>query len=535
MALVRGKKGHCEYFALLNTMERIEHLEFQLNLGNKNELKYIESEYRAILEIIANKSLNEDSKIEFIKMFRMIAETRDIHHGKGLRTLSFMMIQNWYDCYRFGAKEILSSFVYTNNHEKPYGSWKDMKYFCDYCVKNGWDENHEIIVYVVEMMNEQLKRDWENMNTRLSMVSKWIPREKSRMGWLYKKLVENYFPEYFSNTKAESKDKAWKKAAMEYRKIIAFLNRTLDTVQIKQCDNQWSKIDFSKVSKATLLLQKNAWFNVKKNGEPRTFTEDRIVCSQHIREYINDTDEKKKKRNPNTVDIGQIVRDAVCLIQEKEIGQITQELYEDKKKLINYIWRENNEKTTKNNGKKIRIAMIDFSSSMNDESLNTAIGLACRIALDSCKRILTFSGYPTLVNLEDCETFVDCVEKITKEQCIRGINTNFYSAFAFITETLRESHLTDHEIKEVSLVILSDMQMDIEFPFDKPVYETMKEKCHALPIPEVYFWNLQTTKGGFACVKQMERVNMVSGNNPKSIATSEKYDKIASMIESFLE
>jgi hypothetical protein len=388
------------------------------------------------------------------------------------------------------------------------------------------------------MINNQVKRDWEQLSESkpvISLVSKWIPREKSKMAWLHKKLVENYFPACFSTMTNENKERTWKKAAMEYRKIVSRLNRTLDTVQIKQCDNQWSKIDFSKVSKATLLLQKNAWFNVKKNGEPRTFTEDRIVCSQHIREYINDTDEKKKKRNPNTVDIGQIVRDAVCLIQEKEIGQITQELYEDKKKLINYIWRENNEKTTKNNGKKIRIAMIDFSSSMNDESLNTAIGLACRIALDSCKRILTFSGYPTLVNLEDCETFVDCVEKITKEQCIRGINTNFYSAFAFITETLRESHLTDHEIKEVSLVILSDMQMDIEFPFDKPVYETMKEKCHALPIPEIYFWNLQTTKGGFPCVKQMERVNMVSGNNPKSITTSEKYDKVAYMIESFLE
>jgi predicted NAD-dependent protein-ADP-ribosyltransferase YbiA (DUF1768 family) len=59
----------------------------------------------------------------------------------------------------------------------------------------------------------------------------------------------------------------------------------------------------------------------------------------------------------------------------------------------------------------------------------------------------------------------------------------------------------------------------------------MEEKCHALPIPEVYFWNLQTTKGGFPCISK--RPFTLSGNNPKSIQTSEKYEKMVSMIESF--
>jgi hypothetical protein len=276
MIYTRGKKGHCEYtIESLNTQDKIHHLEFQLNLGSEIDVKTIEQLYRDILQEIGNKPYNEESKAQCIKMFTMIAKTRDIYNGKGLRSISYMMIQCWYECFTLGAREQLWGFVYTDSSQRPYGSWKDMKYFCDYCVKNGWDDNHELILYVVELMNNQLRMDLDTKkrlsdpNPRLSFVSKWIPREKSRFGWLYKKLVESYFPLYFSQITTENKERAWKKAAMEYRKIVSSLNRALDTVQIKQCENQWMEIDFSHVSKTTLMLQQNAYLNVKKKGDQR--------------------------------------------------------------------------------------------------------------------------------------------------------------------------------------------------------------------------------------------------------------------------
>jgi hypothetical protein len=532
---VRGKKGHCEYtISSSNTEEKIQQFQFQLNLGSENDLKYIERQYRDILEEIGEKKYDEESKQQCIQMYTMIAETRDIHHGKGLRTISYMMIKWWYEYFYFGAKEMLTAFVY-NTHsdcQRPYGSWKDMKYFCDYCLKNGWDDNHELIVYVVEMMNDQVKKDWESMSSSpssspspsLSFVSKWIPREKSRMAWLHKKLVENYFPNYFSQITTENKERAWNKAATEYRKIIACLNRALDTVQIKQCANQWSDIDFSKVSKTTLLLEKNAFLNVKKNGEPRSLSNDRIHCSEHIKEYI-----EEEKAKENTVQVGQLVKDAIELLNEKE--KIAPALYECKKKLINKIWKDN--QMTSYTEKK-RIAMIDFSHSMSEHSLHTAIGLACRIAEDSFQGVLTFSGYSTWICLEDCDTFVDCVEKIRKEQCIPDINTNFYSGLSFVMETIHESLLKDAEIKNVTLVVLSDMQMDYETK-RKPLYETIVETYGDRVMPDICFWNVQMTNTHTHSLPfdpTIHKANLLSGSNPKSMDVCKTYGSLETFIHS---
>jgi len=534
MSFTRGKKGHCEYsISSDDTMQRIEQLRFQINYGTKDEMKYIEKEYRAILEMIANQQYDEETKEQFIKMYTMIAETRDIHHGKGLRLMAYMMIQNWYECYRCGAEDMLSVFVgSTISSQKPYGSWKDMKYFCDCCLQRGWDENHELIVFVVNMINSQVKRDWEELsqpNPVISLVSKWIPREKSKMAWLHKKLVENYFPAYFSTITSENKERVWKKAAMEYRKIVSRLNRALDTVQIKQCANQWSAINFSNVSKKTWLLQKNAFFNVKKNGEPRSFVEDRILCSESMKKYL---DVEEQKKLAETISVGELVKEAMELVENKD--KMEPELYAYKKKAINRLWGV----TKKVEREKNRIPMVDVSHSMKEKSLCTAIGLACRIAEHSLlgKRILTFGGYPVWISLDDCETFVDCVEKIEREKSVTNINTNFYSALCFLKEAIRESRMTEEEIKNMTLVILSDMQMDVEFPFYKPLYETIEEKCSGLSgIPHVCFWNLQTEQG-FPCLfdKNALSVDVFSGDNIVALKSRQNYETLRSFIAYYL-
>jgi Domain of unknown function (DUF2828) len=533
MSFTRGKKGHCEYSVSSDTLQRIEQLRFQINLGTKEEMKYIEKEFRDILELIANKQYDDHSKELFIKMYTVIAETRDIYHGKGLRLLSYMMIQNWYECYRYGAEEMLSAFVYTNTEEKSLGSWKDMKYFCDFCLKRGWDENHELILYVVEMINNQVKRDWEQLSESkpvISLVSKWIPREKSKMAWLHKKLVENYFPACFSTMTNENKERTWKKAAMEYRKIVSRLNRTLDTVQIKQCANQWSEINFSNVSKITWMLQKNAFFNVKKNGEPRCFTEDRILCSETIKKYL---DEEEQKKPSQTIAVGDLVKEAIDLIQNKD--KMESEWYAYKKKIINRLWGV----TKKVEREKITIPMVDVSNSMKEKSLYTAIGLACRMVEHSFlgKRILTFGGYPVWISLDDCETFVDCIEKIEREKSITDINTNFYGALRFLIEAVRDSKMNEEEIKNMTFVILSDMQMDVEFPFYKPLYETIEEKCDGLSgaIPNICFWNVQTEEG-FPCLfdKNASSVHVLSGDNIGVLKSRYNYETVRCLIGSYL-
>ena len=52
-------------------------------------------------------------------------------------------------------------FVNSSFHkDHPYGSWKDIKNFCQYANKYcGWSSNHPFIEYACKLMEIQLRRD----------------------------------------------------------------------------------------------------------------------------------------------------------------------------------------------------------------------------------------------------------------------------------------------------------------------------------------------------------------------------------------
>ena len=134
---------------------------------------------------------------------------------------------------------------------RSYYAWKDIKYFCQY-FKNTWPDNeHPLIKYAIELTNAQLKVDCDSLlagNDNITLVSKWIPREKSSFGWLYNQLAISFFSYIDTAKSVSSRSKATLKSKTEYRKILSVLNKKLDTLQIKQCNHQWSKIDFNNVS-----------------------------------------------------------------------------------------------------------------------------------------------------------------------------------------------------------------------------------------------------------------------------------------------
>ena len=67
-------------------------------------------------------------------LYKLIAQTRDIIKGKGEYNLSYMLLSEWLllgDEYIPDIYKVLDLFVDIEN-EHPYGSWKDLKYFCHY-------------------------------------------------------------------------------------------------------------------------------------------------------------------------------------------------------------------------------------------------------------------------------------------------------------------------------------------------------------------------------------------------------------------
>jgi hypothetical protein len=521
-----GENGHVEYGWSNSVREKIVQLNFQITRTDESGLNRLREVLVSILSELDQKIKSSDNNniiertvsIEYLSLlYRMIGHTRDVIEGKGEFALSYMMIRTWYDYYPSLAEFALNCLVYLETAH-PYGSWKDIKYFCEYCKSQGDTIAHPLIQYCIKLINSQLAID-VSAPTNISLAAKWVPREKAAFGWLFQELATNYYNKYMisaiGSVNPESYDKAVLKCKTQYRKLLTALNKRIDTVQIKQCNKSWKDIDFSKVTSITISKQKKAFLNIRKNGETRyPDTIDRELCAtnfnQHIQKAVRGEIEIKGKR----VGMVDFVKQALEL-SRKNGSSLEVEL-------LNSQWRDNSTQTG-SLGK--MIAMVDVSGSMEGDPMNAAIGLGIRIAENSVlgKRVMTFSQNPTWVNLDDCEGFVSQVTTVARSEW--GMNTNFFKALDLILDAIITNKLPATDVQDMVLVIiLSDMQIDAgdrecknEVMYDriKTKYSDAGMRVNGTPYkpPHIVFWNLRSTEG-FPTSTLQPNASMMSGFSP---------------------
>jgi hypothetical protein len=448
----------------------------------------------------------------------MIGHTRDIIDGKGEYTLSYMMVYIWHKFYPKLALFALRCFVTLDNKDiHQYGSWKDLKYFCNYCRNQSESLEQPLIQYSINLINQQLKTDFQNLtsgsSSSISLAAKWAPREKSQFSWLYTALATNYFDEFMVTAKtSEQMRRSTLKCKTEYRKLLATLNKSIETTQVKQCNKDWQSIDFKTVTSITLSKQKKAFLNIKKDGKARyPDVEDRVKCAdnftKHIEKAVTGEVEMKGKRI-GMADFTKQACDLFCKGTQAE------------KDLLNSQWRDN---SSQNGALGKMIAMVDVSGSMEGDPMNVAVALGIRIAEKSAlgKRVMTFSAKPTWVNLEAYPDFISQVNVVKTAEW--GMNTNFHAALDLILDAIIVNKLRPEDVQDMVLVILSDMQMDCGDRCNKQtLYETMKEKyatagirVHGVPYkpPHILFWNLRSTSG-FPTLSNQPNTSMMSGFSP---------------------
>jgi hypothetical protein len=261
-----GENGHAEYAWSNSIQEKILQFSFQLTRTQDNGLA-LQLVLRDLLVRLTNSALNaslperELAKGYLSVLYRIIGQTRDIIDGKGEYTLTYMMIFTWYDFFPVLAKFALKCLVDLGDKSvHQYGSWKDLKYFCEYCKSRGADIQHPLVQYSIELLNTQLRKDSVAPVSELTLVARWIPREKSSFDWLYEALASNFYPEFMRTAStSDQREKAIRKCKTHYRKLLSELNRKIDTTQVKQCAKIWSEIDFNKVTSITLTKQKKAF------------------------------------------------------------------------------------------------------------------------------------------------------------------------------------------------------------------------------------------------------------------------------------
>ena len=508
-----GEKKHLEYGWSSDIQEELFQLTYQLTRCNSQRMGELTNRLESIIKkiIICDITLGKYQEL-MITAYKLIGYTRDVIYGKGECDLAYMQIIVWYKFYPNLAKYALRCFVQLDDGSHPYGSWKDIKYFCNYCINSGLNEDHQLIQYSLELITDQLRKEqYDSIHT---LVAKWVPREKSnKFGWLFEKLAILYFPEYMKTaTTYDKKVRALRKAKTEYRRLISKLNETLQTVQIKQCNGRWSQIDHSRTTSITMHKQKRSFLNLNDNN-----LEDRIQCSKKLIELINDNN-SCKDINGKRIRLNDFTKDAIRMLRNDATTQVELDI-------INSQWRNSSNQTSKLGP---MIAMLDCGNSMscNDDGnpFYAALAVGCRIAEKSIlgKRILTFSSNPTWHNLEMCDTFTKMVKSIIKKET--SLSSNFEKALDLILDAYVEQQLDAEETNGITLAILSDMQIneneklfELEILYDKikDNYSETGIKICGKPYkpPHILFWNFRSTSG-FPCLSNTKNVSMISGYNP---------------------
>ena len=536
-----GENGHCEHSAKVEVSgedyaEAVQQLFFNLTrAGNQPAFANIINQTRQTLNYFYKDtncgSWSMEKMQNFILFYKMIGHTRDIINGKGEYNLSYMLVYEWSKYDMDLAKQAFTAFVEFEDDEHPYGSWKDVKYFCNY-VRNAYgNDNHELIEHACTLLITQLRKDndvlancrWASAGTacdkKLSLVSRWVPREKAkRFGWLFKKLALMWSPNIIAevssrSTNFDTKIRAHKKCYTVFRKICSDINKELDTTQIKQCSKQYAEINMNNVTSITMRNQRMAFMNKTKTGKQRSEESDRISCSDNFRQHVEDAKSGKIEMKGKRVGMREFVSDAFNAKSQLEHDA------------INAQWESSSSLT---GALPKMVAMVDTSGSMSSDNnlpLHTAIGLGIRVAEKSAigPRVLTFSAQPSWINLDNHPTFTSKVSRIASDNNW-GMNTNFTAALNLILDAIVEAKLPPNEVEGMMLTIFSDMQIDQHG--NEPISETMYQlierryaeegfKMWGVPFqpPFILFWNLRST-GGFPNLAMQKNTAMMSGSSP---------------------
>ena len=485
--------------------------------------------YETLLSIIKEQMrVDMDNTLPYLSaVYKLIANIRDIRHGKGQHDISYVMIWKLYKFFPSLALYMLHRFVKnTTNQSYAYGSWRDIKYLCGFVKQNSrYGENDSIIEVCIELINTQLKEDidtWkfsENaMDSRfISHVTKWIPRENKKFGWLFNLLAIHWgktqYPYIIKSASSyDSQIKAHNKYKQLYRKNVSFLNKALDTVEIKLCANRRTLIEPANIPLCSLSKYNNVSFYDSDDN-------DKLECSKQIVNYLESKysfhhvcKNLGKYNTSSSLPISYYVKNAVSVIRDSKNDSNPQF------HIINKQW-DHLVKVTAHTKLEYIIPIIDISYSMrkyDDEPLYAAIGYAILISQQSSiqNRIMVINNNPMWVQFQDNMTFVKKVKHILDIiSSVYSTKTSYINTFHLIGNTF------GNDIKNIQFVIFSTFT-DIQST-DTNLYDNIMTAIsyYTNSVPHISFWNLSNHENTILpCISDQNKTKLLSGYSPQLIS-----------------
>jgi Mg-chelatase subunit ChlD len=441
--------------------------------------------------------------------------------GKGERMLTYIQILVWNKHFPDLAKSAFTSLVEADGDTHQYGSWNDVKYFCQAVRDFNPDYTSDALIsHAIRLLADQLKQDLiefksDKEHKKISLAVKHAPREGSKFDWVFRRLASYIYPYSDIARSGRKERKALKASYTQLRQnYYSPLNKHIDTVEVKMADNtgRWSEIDYNHVPSKALGKYTKAWLNQTKKNEERSSKEDRRQAALNYKEHI---EKAKKQRDLPDEEKTAKVHGKRCEIYDLVKSALT--AHGTTRDQINLQWQDQGKST---GDLQNVIAMVDTSSSMSVDDntpLFNAIGLGIRIAEKASpafkNRVLTFNSKPEWFSFADCpeDDFVDKVNRLRAAPW--GGSTNIYSAFELILDVITQNKIPAADVANMTLVILSDMQINMTECNTTTLYtriQTLYANAGFETPPHIVFWNLRKTTG-FPTKSDMPNVTMLSG------------------------
>ena len=507
-----GEKTNYVYNWSNDFLLNIMHFYFQL-VRPGHPVHELETQLVKLLQYTTTNNDRRENFVEaWILLYRLIGYTRDKKHGRGEYQLAYMQLFCWFHFYPHLA---FFAFMQCVKFSK-YGSWKDIKLFSNYIYQRTCDEHHPFIELMVDLLVKQLKEDEENYkkDKEISLAAKWTPREKSKYGWLFKKIAIKFSPHLFQNLKGFG-TQAERKAYMILRRFLSKMNNYTHNTEMLMCNKGYHMIDFSKVSATTIHKNILAFQNIKNNNKARYAKWDRYIGAGKFRNFMERTE---VIGGAAQIQVGNLVKSAIfCTLEEKAA-------------VINKLWRSGRALGHKKHPLVPIIPLVDMGASLEENNhapLFNAIGVGIRISERApppfTNRMMVFSASPQWLILDDL-TFVEKATAIYKT--LRGIKSNIEGALDMIKNILTSLEIPPKDIKHLTLCIISDMQFETFKrkkcwpPKKQAIYELIREKFTynnpPCTLPKLVFYNVKQTPG-MPLIFGEKNIYLMAGYNAKSL------------------
>ena len=484
-------------------------------------------DYRVSLFTMLNRGLSGDYIQEYVTkvfnrgiaeemrdMFVMAFQTRDIRGGKGERKLFYDFMAALYKHDKTMVLHVLSLIP-------EYGCWRDMWELLKYIP----ELESRIIDIVINTYEADLAKHKEG-KYKLSLLAKWLPREKSCMYvGLGLKLANHIYVDIASE----------RKRLVKYRKDVSMMNKTLKTVEINMCGKIWQEIKPDAVPGRCLKIHTKAFLNEPLKAKTGLYNEeklrypedaDRIQCRLNFQDFIQGLSTGKKKAHGANV----------VMPHELVVKALNCYTSQDEQAINQGQWASIRDETLKLGGLGRSLPMCDFSGSMN--GLPKLISLALGILVSEINHksfrdhILSFDSDPKWHSFSGYSTLKDKLDSISCDLG-HGTSTNFFKAYMCILNKMKEHRVPVGEEPD-DLIVLTDMGFDqttnytcsdkwstqLELIRDK-FKETSREvwgACVGWKVPRIVIWNLSAKYTDFHAKANQEGVVQLSGWSPSMLS-----------------